>query len=174
MFPKRGAIAIALTGVALVLLLSFKTPDQVATATDGDTAVVQGAPSTTSVPDASAAPGAAAPDASAAPDATAAPAPTPTSEPAAAGTTVTGPEVDNQFGPVQVEVTIAGGKITDVSAVQLPSGGRSGRISQRAASRLRQEVLQAQSAAIDGVSGATYTSEAYAQSLQAALDQAGF
>jgi uncharacterized protein with FMN-binding domain len=74
---------------------------------------------------------------------------------------------------VEVQITVSGGKVTDVVALQLPSGGRSGRISSYAEPSLHSEALSAQSAQIDGVSGATYTSEAYAQSLQAALDQAG-
>ena len=78
-----------------------------------------------------------------------------------------------QFGTVQVQVTIVGGKIQDVQALQLPQDRRrSAEISQYAAPILRQEALSAQSAQIDLVSGATYTSEAYAQSLQSALDQA--
>ena len=68
---------------------------------------------------------------------------------------------------------MAGGKLTDVVALELPTGRRSGQISNYAAPTLRQEALQAQSAKIDLVSGATYTSDAYTQSLQAALDQAG-
>ncbi len=163
MFPKRGAAALAITTVALILLLNFKTPDQTVPGSDRTAGVVEAAPSGTVAPDAATA----APGAPAAPAAT----DTPTTQDA---TTVTGPEVDNQFGPVQVEVTISGGKITDVVAVQLPNGGRSGRISQRAEPVLQSEALQAQSANIDTVSGATYTSLAYAQSLQAALDQAGF
>ena len=69
-------------------------------------------------------------------------------------------------------VTAAGGKITEVTAVQLPSQGRSGYISQSAAPILSGEAMSAQSASIDTVSGATYTSQAYAQSLQSALDAA--
>jgi uncharacterized protein with FMN-binding domain len=111
----------------------------------------------------------------AAPDAaTTTPAPTADSTTTAADTTVAGPVVDTQFGPVQVQVTISGGSIADVVALQLPSGGHSGRISNRVEGTLRDQALQAQSANIDGVSGATYTSYAYAESLQAALDQAGF
>ena len=88
-------------------------------------------------------------------------------------TTVDGPVVDTQFGPVQVEIDVAAGRLADVVALQLPTGRRSGQISSFAAPILRQEALQAQSAKIDTVSGATYTSDAYAQSLQAALDKAG-
>ena len=64
------------------------------------------------------------------------------------------------------------GKITEVAALQLPTDGRSGRISQEVEPILHDEALQAQNAQIDLVSGATYTSQGYAQSLQAALDQA--
>jgi uncharacterized protein with FMN-binding domain len=78
-----------------------------------------------------------------------------------------------RFGPVQVQVTIAGGKITDVTALQLPfDHPRSAEISGIVEPMLRSEALAAQSAQIDLISGATYTSDAYAQSLQAALDQA--
>ena len=92
---------------------------------------------------------------------------------AAGATTVDGPVVDTQFGPVQVRIDVAAGRIADVMALQLPTGRHSGQISSFAAPVLRQEALQAQSAKIDTVSGATYTSDAYVQSLQAALDKAG-
>ena len=88
--------------------------------------------------------------------------------------TVNGPTVTNEYGPVQVRVTIRGGQVVDVQALQLPSDrSRSARISAEAGPILRNETLQAQSATIDLVSGASYTSEGYARSLQAALDKAG-
>jgi uncharacterized protein with FMN-binding domain len=75
---------------------------------------------------------------------------------------------------VQVQIAVSGGKILDVQALQLPSDrSRSARISQYAAPILRSEAIQAQSARVDIVSGATYTSRAYAQSLASALKQAG-
>src|SRR6478736_3364791 len=121
MLPRRAVAALGITTVALILLLSFKTPDDALPArTTGD-----------------------------------------------------GPVVDTRYGPVQVEVVVAGGKISDVVALQLPTGRRSGQISQVAAPILHDEALQAQSAKIDLVSGATYTSDAYTQSLQAAIDTAG-
>lgn len=97
----------------------------------------------------------------------------------AAATTVDGtfegPTVSTRFGDVQVQVTIAGGAISDVTALQLTDhDGRSVQISNRAEPVLRSEVLQAQSASVSLVSGATYTSAAYLQSLQSALDAAGF
>ncbi|HEY8306342.1 MAG TPA: FMN-binding protein [Lapillicoccus sp.] len=72
-----------------------------------------------------------------------------------------------------MQVALSGPKITDVVAVQLTNSNRTSvQISASAAPILRQEALQAQSAQIDTVSGATYTSEGYQQSLQAALDAA--
>jgi uncharacterized protein with FMN-binding domain len=101
---------------------------------------------------------------------------TPTSTAPATSTqtrTLTGDAVDNEYGTVQVQVTLSGNQITDIVALQMPdSHQRSVEISQAAEPILRQEALQAQSAQIDLVSGATFTSESYAQSLQAALDQA--
>jgi uncharacterized protein with FMN-binding domain len=86
---------------------------------------------------------------------------------------VDGPVEDTRYGPVQVEVTIRGGKLVDVTALQLPSDRRrSEEISTEAAPILRQEALDAQGVSIDTVSGATYTSDGYAASLQAALDAA--
>jgi uncharacterized protein with FMN-binding domain len=86
--------------------------------------------------------------------------------------TVTGSEVETEFGPYQVQATFNGSTITDVQIVETPPDRRSQRIAESAAPTLRQEALQAQSAKIDTVSGATATSEAYAQSLQAAIDAA--
>jgi uncharacterized protein with FMN-binding domain len=87
--------------------------------------------------------------------------------------TFTGPVIGTQWGPVQVKVTLANGRVTEVTALRTPnSHRRSVAINQRATPILRQEALAAQSAQIDTVSGATVTSEAYAQSLQAALDAA--
>jgi uncharacterized protein with FMN-binding domain len=172
MIPKRGAVAGAITVVALVLLINFKTPDQLAADTGlpqvaivepGATATADPTTTTATDPAATADPGA-----SGAPAATGTPAPT-----AGATATVDGPVVSTRFGPVQVEVVVVNGAITDIVALQMPSGGRSGRISQIAFPILQEEALTAQSANVDTVSGATYTSNAYERSLQAALDQAG-
>nr|WP_132050141.1 FMN-binding protein [Curtobacterium sp. PhB136] len=92
----------------------------------------------------------------------------------AADGTYTGTAVSTRYGDVQVEVIVAGGKLTEVTALQLTDDDpRSSMISAQAAPVLRQEALTAQSAQIDTVSGATYTSDGYIQSLQSALDQAG-
>ncbi|WP_255579812.1 FMN-binding protein [Cryobacterium sp. PAMC25264] len=101
-------------------------------------------------------------------------APAATSAPAAPSGTFTGSSTSTRFGSVQVQITVAGGAITDVTPLKLTDAdGRSVQISNRAAPVLRQEVLAAQSAQVSTVSGATYTSEAYLTSLQSALDQAG-
>jgi uncharacterized protein with FMN-binding domain len=85
--------------------------------------------------------------------------------------TATGPEIALAHGIVQVRVTLNGGQIADVTALQLPhDNGDSWSTSTHAAAILRSEVLSAQGADINVVSGATYTSRAYARSLQAALD----
>ncbi len=93
--------------------------------------------------------------------------------PAAGTYTETGPVVSTPFGPVQVRVSIVDGKIGDVTAVQTPTDHElSVELNKFATPTLRTEVLKAQDAKIDIVSGATYTSDAYAQSLQAALNTA--
>jgi uncharacterized protein with FMN-binding domain len=78
-----------------------------------------------------------------------------------------------EYGDVQVHITVTGNRITDVRALHLTDSSRhSVRISAGAAPVLRSEALAQQSAQIDMVSGATYTSEAYQQSLQSAIDAA--
>jgi len=109
--------------------------------------------------------------------ATATPAPTPKRTPTptvvAFSGNVTGPVVQTPFGDVQVRASLSNGKLVDVVALQTPSDRmRSQMIAQYAVPILRSEALASQSAQINAVSGATYTSEGYAQSLQAALDQA--
>lgn len=83
--------------------------------------------------------------------------------------TVAGSAESNRHGIVQVQVTFTGDQITDVQFLKLPSTGPS----QKAGPLLRQETLQAQSADIDTVSGATQTSDSYIASLQAAIDAKG-
>ncbi len=86
---------------------------------------------------------------------------------------VDGAVVSTRYGQVQVRVRFTGKKITAVTALHLTdSSGTSVAISQQAAPILRGEALQKQSAQIDMVSGATYTSEGYIQSLQSAIDAA--
>ncbi|MEU0188095.1 FMN-binding protein [Streptomyces sp. NPDC006207] len=88
--------------------------------------------------------------------------------------TVSGPTVQTNYGPVQVRITLTGTRITGATAVQYPDEtARSRDINSTAVPKLNRETLAAQSASIDSVSGATYTSTGYKQSLQSALDQAG-
>jgi uncharacterized protein with FMN-binding domain len=162
---KRAFVAVVGTIAGLAVLLGYKSGPVkrariLAPAPSGPAGPVAPAgPPTTASPSAPGAP------------ATAPPA---TAAPSAGGTrTVTGPDVPNQFGDVQVQLTLQGTRIVNVKAVQLPfDRQRSYEISQAAGPILAQEVIQAQNANIDLLSGATYTSESYAQSVQAALDQA--
>ncbi|HEX3630810.1 MAG TPA: FMN-binding protein [Candidatus Dormibacteraeota bacterium] len=155
--PTRAAVAIIATVIGVFLLFSFKTPAQARPKTPSAD-VAQASPSPGASPSGS-------PSASATTS--------PSSSSAYKDGTYTGQDVQNQFGDTQVKITISGGKITDVQAIQLPyDRQRSAEISQFAAPQLHDEVLQAQSAQIDLLSGATFTSDAYAQSVQSALDQA--
>ncbi|OIQ74955.1 FMN-binding domain protein [mine drainage metagenome] len=84
---------------------------------------------------------------------------------------LTGATAQTPFGPLQVEITVQGTKIIGATALQTPQGGRSSQINQQAVPYLVQETLAAQSANIQGVSGATYTSGGWVQSLQSALSK---
>ena len=85
----------------------------------------------------------------------------------------TGTAVDTQYGPVQVRITVAGGKVTSARVTQVPwNGGTDQQINGHAVPILNKEAVQAQNATIDMVSGATFTSGGYIQSLQSAIDRA--
>ncbi|UDY23435.1 FMN-binding protein [Nocardioides sp. Kera G14] len=100
--------------------------------------------------------------------------PTPSTDDSSSDGTVTGDSVDTQWGPVQVAITVSDGKITDVQVPVYPSNnGKDQEINSYALPQLIQETLDAQSADIDMVSGATVTSDGYIGSLQSALDEAG-
>jgi hypothetical protein len=88
-------------------------------------------------------------------------------------TTYPGSVAQTRWGPVQVNISVTGGRITGVSVPIYPDGnGRDQEINSYALPILTQETLTAQNANIDTVSGATVTSDGYKQSLQAALDAA--
>lgn len=108
-------------------------------------------------------------------DTSSTPTPTPTPTPAkpVVNGTFIGDESTNRYGSVQVQVTISENKITDVTALKYPNSGRSQQISQTAIPQLVQETLAAQSANISGVSGASYTSQSFYNSLVSALSKAG-
>ena len=101
---------------------------------------------------------------------TAAPAPAQTK--IAANGTITGNTVQTRWGPVQLSATVSNGQITAIDALQYPSGdGRSMQISRYSIPVLTQQALSAQSANIQGVGGATYTTRGYQKSLQSIIDQ---
>jgi len=88
--------------------------------------------------------------------------------------TYKGETIQTRWGPVQVQVTLSNGKITDISTLQYPNGDRrSQMISSQVIPWLQQEALQAQSANISGIGGATYTSGGFINSLASALQKAG-
>ena len=99
--------------------------------------------------------------------------PSPSKTASGSSGTFAGGTAQTAYGPVQVAIVVKSGRITDVKALQLTNqGGRSVAISAGAAPILRTEALRAQSAKIDTVSGATYTSDGYRTSLQSAIDKA--
>lgn len=111
-------------------------------------------------------------DAAATDDATATPVAVSTGSTLADGTYV-GATDTNKWGPVQVQITVSSGVITEVTALQTPDDDHeSVEINNQAVPVLNSEALAAQSADIDSVSGATYTSDSYMVSLQSAIDQA--
>ena len=181
--PKRGAAALTLTGLALALLLNFRTPTAPETAPAGSAAGGNGRTGGPAAGTAGGASGSGSSGSTGTTGSSGSSGSTSTSGSSgsnasggatASGTTFDGPVVDTRYGPVQVEITVANGQLADVTALQLPDQDRrSASISSRAEPILRSEVLAARSASIDGVSGATYTSLGYEQSLQAALDAAG-
>jgi len=92
----------------------------------------------------------------------------------AATRTVTGTVADTTYGPMQVQLTLAGQSITRVKVLQrTDDGAESDQIDASAIPKLINETLAVQSARINAVSGASYTSAGYRRSLQSALDQAG-
>jgi uncharacterized protein with FMN-binding domain len=189
--PRRGAAAAIGTVAGLALLLSFRTPDPMQlsglglstvsglgsdpSATDPPrTLAIAGGPNPTPTPDATRR--SATPKSTSATDPAAAqptPAPTDTPAPTKSHQVVDGKVVNTRYGPVQVEVTLSGSKVVDVQALQLPNDRQySAEISDYVAPYLRKMALRAQSANIDIISGATYTSSGYAKSLQSALNSA--
>jgi uncharacterized protein with FMN-binding domain len=92
--------------------------------------------------------------------------------PTSSTTTVNGAAVSTRFGDVQVQIVVAGGKIVKATAISYATGGRDGEINAYAIPTLQSETVASQSASIDTVSGATYTSDGYRRSLQSAIDAA--
>ena len=168
---RRAILAICATAVGLVLLLSFKTHTQSA-APGTSPAAALGTPTPGS---GAAGNGTAAASASAGPAANGGAAPANSaSAKSGASKTVTGAAWPTIYGPVQVRITVTGGKVTAVAATEYPEETpRDYQINSFAIPELNSEALAADSAKIDTVSGATYTSGGYVGSLQSALDKAG-
>jgi uncharacterized protein with FMN-binding domain len=100
--------------------------------------------------------------------------PSASSSASAATKKITGDTIQTRYGPVQVQITVKAGKLTAVSVLQVPNDNpRDAEIAQFSVPVLTQEALAAQSASINSVSGATYTSDGYISSLQSALDKSG-
>jgi uncharacterized protein with FMN-binding domain len=153
---KRVLLSICGTVLGLVAVLSFKTHGH---------PVAGGALPSAGLPAASS-------SASAQPGQSTSAPPNPSS--GSSTKTVAGVAVQTQYGVVQVQAKVSGTRILNVSFLQLTAyDGRSQQINSDAAPILLQETLSAQSPHIDTVSGASYTSEGYVQSLQSALDKVG-
>jgi uncharacterized protein with FMN-binding domain len=160
----KSIAALVLTGVGSALVVGFRTTDApVAAPAGGTTATASGTSSDTGTS-----------GASSGTTTTTTPKPTSgtTTSSRYADGTYTGAAVREPWGTFQVKAVISGGKLTDVALVRSPSDGHSSRINSQAVPLLTQSAVAAQSANVDMVSGATWTSESYAESLQAALDQA--
>ncbi len=165
---RRAVLTLAGTAAGLAALLSFKTHAG---------AAADAAPAMTPAPtqaSSGSTPPTAAPAHSAGPSHHTAAGPSQSAPAPAAARTVTGAVAQTQFGPMQVQLTLAAQKITKVTVLQRTNdGSESDQIDSFAIPKLTSETLAAQGARIDAVSGATYTSMGYIQSLQSALDQAG-
>ena len=174
---RRGVIVIVATVAGLIAVLSFHTspskltlgtlPGASATPTTPTTTAPAGAspPPTTGPPQSTPTTGASTPSTTSPPTTT-----TPS-----ATRSATGPSVNYNWGVLSVKVTVTGSKITNVTIASLDDGGnpRSQAIDQQSVPMLEQQAMQAQSSNIQGVSGASYTSAGFQQSLQGALGQLG-
>lgn len=158
---RRAVVTASATAAGIILLLSLK-PHAESSAAAGSSKVISSGDSGSD-------------SSSSSSSSQSSPLPSPSSSAAANGSTrtVTGDAIDTRFGPVQVRITLSGKKITKVDVLQYPSeGARDMEISSAALPELNQEAIAAQSAQIDAVSGATFTSDGYTRSLQSALDKA--
>jgi len=168
---RKIVTAIMGTISGLVLLFSYHTStnNEAATVTGGtDTGSTDDNQSATSTPNAGESSGPA-------PSATAEPSSSSTSSSGSSSTsgTYAGDAVQTRWGTVQVQITVKNGKITTADAIQYPNeNGRDQQINAYAIPLLNAEVVDAQSANIDTISGATVTSDGYLQSLQSAIDNA--
>lgn len=180
--PRRGAVALVTTVLAVLLLFSFKPAEQSSANTLPTSAAVggPGAASTqapvavqqpTPAPQSSQQPGTGGTTGTPVP-ADPTPTPTPATGGGKASGTFTGTAINTPYGTVQIALVVQRGQITNVQLLQMPTDRQlSAQISREAGPMLVNEVLQAQSANIMGVSGASFTSYGFYESLQSALAQ---
>lgn len=170
---RRSTIAISATAAGLVGVLTFHTKSAPLTLGSLPQTSTVGGSTTTTAPAAKAGGGSTGGGSpSTTVPSTSGPPPT-----NASGTrTATGPQVNYNYGVLSVSVTVSGSKITNVQIGSIDDGGnfRSQSIDQQSIPMLEQQAMQAQSANIQGVSGASYTSAGFQQSLQSALSQLNF
>ena len=173
---KKIIYGLLATVTGTVLLLSYRTSLEVVNPT-ASTGTTTGTGSTTSGSGSSAQSGSTGTAQSGSTSSSSTPSSTPSASSSSSSGlkdgTYTGQAADTRYGAVQVKVTVSGGKITAVDVPQYPTESfRDEEINRQAVPQLVSETLKAQSSSIDMVSGATYTSEGYLQSLQSALDGA--
>jgi uncharacterized protein with FMN-binding domain len=163
---KRIVLWFASTVTIVVLLFGYHTSTNDTSASTAPSSASSPAGSTPSAGPSS--------SASSAGPSSSSPSASPSTSGSTATKTYTGTVAATRWGPVQVRIAVSSGKITDVTVLQQPNGnGKDAEINDYALPILVQDTLNAQSADIDMVSGATVTSDGYLQSLQAALDEAG-
>jgi uncharacterized protein with FMN-binding domain len=159
---RRAPIVLAATAAGLVAVLGFHTETLPSTVVSG----LGTTPATDTPPTGG--------DSIVTPTTTTTPGSSPTSTSSSATRTALGADVQYAYGTLELKVTVTGSKITAVQpAIDDAFDPRSAQINSYAEPLLQSQTLAAQSANIDGVSGATFTSQAYVQSLQAALDKLG-
>jgi uncharacterized protein with FMN-binding domain len=175
---RRIVVAAMSTLAALVLLFSYHTSlgggsTPVAAAVPVATGPAEPGPTPSPTTQPSTGSDDSSDDSTASPSPSASSTPSTSTAPSSAAKTYTGDAVDTRWGVVQVQITVANGKITKSDAVQYPqNNGRDVEINSYAVPQLNSEAVAAGNASIDAVSGATVTSDGYIQSLQSAVDQA--
>lgn len=163
---KRLSLWIVSTAAGVVLLFSYHT----STSGAAGGRVVTGLAPVGVVADSPVTAASPSPSSTAAPTTTS---PTTTARKTPTSRRINGAAVPTRYGPVQVQITLSDSRVVLAKAIAYPTGNRrDAEINSRAIPRLDSEVVQAQSASIDAVSGASFTSEGYRESLQSALDAA--
>ncbi|WP_034271437.1 FMN-binding protein [Actinospica robiniae] len=171
---RKVLLALTLTAVGLALLLSFKSRSGGSISALGSSTVQNNTAAQSGTDSAPSADPSTAPSSPASPKSSSGSSKTSSSSKKTVSGTFTGSEVDTRYGPVQVQAVLSDSKLTNVNVLEVPDNGSyEDQIVSIALPELKSEALSAQSSNIDIVSGATFTSEGYAQSLQAALDKAG-